>query len=341
MPGQDFFAYCTSLQPLERRQLGLLSSVRHFAGTEPIYRAGEKSDTLYIINRGMVEVLTDEAGSARGATYLSRGDIFGDLELLTELPRQHEVRACEGVSLQVFQRRDFPELERRLPSFFRYLSQQLAGRLLQARDLALARSHCRELSGSLSNFDLVTIFQTIANSSQTGALSIRDEAGRLAAAFAFEKGQPLGGTFEHLRGREAFVQLFLATGQRGSFSFTTEDELAQRPAVGEELGLPLNQLLIEALRARDEFEELRPTLVAPEAPLRRAVPDLALTDELGPLRPVAKRIWAQTAKARPNLRALYHEGAVCELKIFRAVQWLLRTGHLQTEAATPEPVSAR
>ena len=96
------------------------------------------------------------------------------------------------------------------PSFFQYLSEQLAFRLAQARDLALAQSHCLELSGSLSNFDLVTIYQTIVNSSQTGELRISNEKSDLISALFFEKGQPRCGQFEHLTGEEALWQLFLS-----------------------------------------------------------------------------------------------------------------------------------
>ena len=93
---------------------------------------------------------------------------MGEVETLCGLPRKHlAARACEPVSLQCFQRKDFAELIRRVPSFFHFLSGgQLAARLSQARDLALTENPRLELSGNLANFDLITVYQTIANSSQ-------------------------------------------------------------------------------------------------------------------------------------------------------------------------------
>src|SRR5207302_11091493 len=144
--------------------------------------------------------------------------IFGDVEILIGLPRKHSVRTCEQVSVQCFARDNLAELMRRVPAFFRYLSEQLADRLFQARTAAISRSHCLELSGTLGNFDLVTIYQTIAHSSQTGELSIRDEEQELIASFQFSDGRICGGQFQHLTNEEAFAQLFLARDLRGSFS---------------------------------------------------------------------------------------------------------------------------
>src|SRR5438093_3803342 len=154
MLDRDFFGFCTTLKPLELKAMGKLSQVRHLKEGETVYSPGDSGDALYIINRGVVEVVQSNATKRPAETYLSRGDIFGDVEVLTELPREHLIRAREPVSLQCFHGKNFAELVGRVPSFFQYLSERLAFRLSQARDLTLAQSHCLELSGSLSNFDL-------------------------------------------------------------------------------------------------------------------------------------------------------------------------------------------
>ena len=92
MPAGDFFAFCTSLQPLELKALGALSQVRHIPEKETVYSPGDMGDTLYILNRGVIEMVQDDAKRELAATYLSRGDVFGDLEALTHVPRRHTVR---------------------------------------------------------------------------------------------------------------------------------------------------------------------------------------------------------------------------------------------------------
>ena len=65
-----------------------------------------------------------------------------------------------------------------MPSFFLFLSEKLANRLFQARELTRSPNNSLELTGSLINFDIVTIYQTIIQSMQTGLLTIANEARR-------------------------------------------------------------------------------------------------------------------------------------------------------------------
>ena len=123
---------------------------------------------------------------------LSRGDIFGETGALMELPRDHSARACAALSVQCFRRGDFPELLQRVPSFFLFLSEKLANRLFQARELTQSPNNSLELTGSLANFDIVTIYQTIIQSRQTGLLTIADEEGETISTFYFEKGRRAG-----------------------------------------------------------------------------------------------------------------------------------------------------
>src|ERR1044071_2439837 len=257
MLDQDFFTYCTGLRLLELKAIGQLSRVRHLGEGEVIYSTGDPGDALFIINRGVVEVIQPSAQKSSPATYLSRGDVLGDVETLSGLPRKQVARTCEPVSVQCFQRKDFPELIRRVPSFFHFLSGQLASRLAQARDLAMTQSHCLELSGNLSNFDLITVYQTISNSSQTGQLRISNPAGELVSAFFFEQGQPRLGQFEHLTGEEAFWQLFVNEHLTGTFTKSTT-ELPEKDWIqSERITKNAGEMLINALQGRDEFAELK------------------------------------------------------------------------------------
>jgi CRP-like cAMP-binding protein len=326
---RDFFGFCTSLTRIELKALGEFSVVQHIPSGTTIYSAGDPGDTLCIISRGMVEVVPERSNDAVASTYLSRGDIFGDLEVLSNLPRTHLVRARDNVSLRVFHSRHLDDLMRRVPSFFRYLSERLATRLLQARDLAIAGSHCRELSGSLSQFDLVTIYQTITNSSQTGELSIRDQRGKLLGAFWFEEGQPRSGQFHHLTGEEAFVQLFLEPNVRGAFSF---DSAAASPTATKDqpvIARNPQELLLSSMQQRDELDELKRELPDADMMLRHAAPSMNV-EEIDPeLLPDVKKLWKLTLARAVSLDALYRQAAVCEMKIYRAVQELLRTGHFE------------
>jgi CRP-like cAMP-binding protein len=328
MLNRDFFAYCTSLKLLELKAIGELSRVRHLGEGETIYSIGDPGDALFIINRGVVEVIQPAAHKSAPAAYLSRGDILGEVETLSGLPRKHMARACEPVSLQCFQRRDFPELIRRVPSFFHFLSNQLALRLAQARDLALTQSHCLELSGNLANFDLITVYQTIVNSSQTGQLRISNPTSELISAFFFEQGQPRGGQFEHLTGEEAFWQLFVNEHLVGTFTFST-DSLPEKDWIqSERITKNAGEMLINALQGRDEFAELKHRFADNAATLERAKENLAWPAMAAPeLQAVAKQIWDFAARGPVTISALYQHCAVCELKVYQVIDELFRSRH--------------
>jgi CRP-like cAMP-binding protein len=331
MPAGDFFAFCTTLRPLELKAIGALSQVRHIPEHETIYVPGDVSDTLYIINRGLLEVVqeTGRTTITGAGTYLSRGDVFGDLEALADLPRRHTVRTCEPASLQCFHRKDFPELVRRVPAFFRYLSESLAARLVRAHDAVPCQSNCLELSGNLANFDLVTVYQTIVNSSKTGELSIRNEGGELISAFFFESGRPKSGQFQHLTGEEAFCQLFLAGELRGTFSFTSGKPEVSSLVRSAAMKRGPDDLLIAALQSRDELTELRRDLPEAGVLLKRNLRELE-TSEISPpyLRHVAEEIWRRLFARPMSVTELHQYLSVSELKVYQAVRELLDSGHL-------------
>ena len=61
-----------------------------------IYRAGDRSTDLFVIQRGRVE-LTDEGGGA--PVSLELGDVFGERALFDRLPRDHTARAVTPFAL--------------------------------------------------------------------------------------------------------------------------------------------------------------------------------------------------------------------------------------------------
>ena len=329
MVDRDFFGFCTTLKPLELKALGELSQTRHLGAEQTIYAAGDSSDTLYIINRGVVEAVRDSSTKTSDA-YLSRGDIFGDVEVLTENPRKYLVRTREPVSLQCFHRKDFAELTRRVPSFFQYLSEQLAFRLAAARDLTIAQSHCLELSGSLSNFDLVTIYQTIVNSSQTGELRISNEKSETISTLFFEKGQPRCGQFEHLTGEEAFWQLFLSNSLAYTFSFSAGDRPDSAWIQSEPITRNQWELLITALQGRDELNELKQRMPDADAYLHRRTSKLSWPPAAPPeLQPIAEVIWSLPYNTPVTLAGLFRSCRFCELKIYQVVDELVQSKHLE------------
>jgi hypothetical protein len=227
--------------------------------------------------------------------------------------------------VQCFFRSEFDELLQRVPSFFLFLSEKLANRLFQATELVRSHNSAFELTGSLGNFDVVTVYQTIQQSRQTGLLKIGKDDGATMGEFYFERGTPRWGRFQHLVGEEAFWQLFLDDNLAASFSFAHAQEgLAGKP--GAELSRRGEDLLINAIHKRDQFSDVRRRLRDSSVTLLRQQGNLIWDDPaLSELQPVAEAVW-EAAYTRPiELGDLYQECHFCELKIYQVVDELVRT----------------
>ncbi|MGH8094878.1 MAG: cyclic nucleotide-binding domain-containing protein [Chthoniobacterales bacterium] len=327
MAQRDFFAFCKSLHLIELKAIGQLSRVKHFAEGEIVYSPEQEGDELYLITRGALELLPPNLRPGMAPTVLSRGDIFGETGALMGRPRDHSARACAALSAQCFRRDDFPELTARVPSFFLFLAEKLANRLFQARELSRSPNNALELTGSLANFDIVTIYQTIIQSMQTGLLTIADEGGETISTFYFEKGTPRWGRFQHLSGEEAFWQLFLHEHRSGSFSFSNQVQVGADWGKGSALTRHPDEILINAIQMRDQFDDLRKRMRDCAARLKRQKLNLDWDDsKLEELRPVAEEIWQLAYKDELTLNELHDRSRFCDWKIYKTVDQLVRTG---------------
>ncbi len=340
MSKSDFFSFITTLKPIELKAIGELSHVIHLEEGVTVYSSGDPSDAFYIINRGALAVIHEDPRYADRAdiSYLGRGDMFGELEALTSVPRHSAIRTCENVSLQVFKAADFPELIKRVPSFFYHIAQSLSARLIKATDIAFLQSHCLELSGNLQNFDLITIYQTIVNSSQTGELVIFAENHEAIAVFNFVRGQPTAGQYYNLSGEEAFFQLLLHERMQGTFSFSIiSDEQPEGGSRQDAIRRSSTDLLITALQYRDEFRGLVDLIPDPSAtvyPLRETFDCQEHPDHPG-TRATALHIWELCRKQPLSVDDLFQHVQVCEARLYRAVLLLIETAHVALAKIPP------
>jgi ATP-binding cassette subfamily B protein len=96
------------LAPAQIAALAGLVATERFAAGEPIVREGEPGDRLFILTRGLVEVVAEgPAGRPRRLAELRDGDYFGEVALLRRSARTASVRALSPTTALVLARQPF------------------------------------------------------------------------------------------------------------------------------------------------------------------------------------------------------------------------------------------
>lgn len=134
----QLLAQCDLLRHLPPEDIELILPCvrnRSLAPGEILFRAGDKGDALYIVAKGKVEVMEDNAGASGSHVLAELGpaQAFGEMALLSGGQRTATIRAAESTELLVIEKRDFDDLiahDRQLAATVQRLSHQRAIRNL-------------------------------------------------------------------------------------------------------------------------------------------------------------------------------------------------------------------
>jgi CRP/FNR family transcriptional regulator, cyclic AMP receptor protein len=99
MEGIDEFLQTVSLfQDLDKKHRNVIAKTvfsRKFNAGEAIVREGEPGVGAFMIRSGKVEVTKESGDETEHLNTLGPGEVFGEIALLTDLPRTATVRALE------------------------------------------------------------------------------------------------------------------------------------------------------------------------------------------------------------------------------------------------------
>lgn len=101
---------------------------------EFLFREGDLSREMYIIQKGVIEVFKNVEGSNVILGQIQRGNMVGEMSLLESLPRSASARAVGDVVLIVLDPGSFLLKIRRDPTFAFELMKQLSGRIRQTNE---------------------------------------------------------------------------------------------------------------------------------------------------------------------------------------------------------------
>lgn len=158
---------CISVVPifnhLEKEQMDeIMKTVRSvsFSKGETIYRAGQRSDSLYIVNKGKIKIYRlSESGKEQLVRMLKPGDFTGELALFKETVHESFAEALEKTRVCLIKRSDLQKFLLKYPSISLRLLAEFADRLEQAEKqfslvtekvetrLALFLAECMESEG--------------------------------------------------------------------------------------------------------------------------------------------------------------------------------------------------
>ncbi|HVB78832.1 MAG TPA: mechanosensitive ion channel family protein [Candidatus Binataceae bacterium] len=131
--GVDFLR---ELSDDEMRILASAVRVRQFGAGEALVREGDSGEALFIIRRGVVDVTANGAdGQPVHLNELTRPAFFGEMALMTGESRNATIRARTDVEVLEMSRGGFTELFKSHPDAAAQMSEIIAARLSQRREL--------------------------------------------------------------------------------------------------------------------------------------------------------------------------------------------------------------
>ena len=121
------------LEPSLRQRVRKRLNRRRVGAGKPIYRVGDPSDELFLIESGRVRVFVGErVGQERVLHFVGQGEIIGESAFMAETPHVTTAVAVDNVSAWGLARSDFDALLGKHDGALRYLGSIAAERQAQA-----------------------------------------------------------------------------------------------------------------------------------------------------------------------------------------------------------------
>jgi CRP/FNR family cyclic AMP-dependent transcriptional regulator len=281
-----------------------------------IFNIGDPADAVYVVKAGVVEICRGrgESGKMPVVAYLGESDPIGETAIITGSSRASVARVPEKLEILKIDKARFMDLLREIPELSLSLLTILAKRLERGFKKERVAARYRQLSGKLEYFDLPTIIQTLANSSLTGTLTVTDVSGRIFAMLYFEAGFVLYAKLGHLRGKQAFYQLFQSAAQDG-FSF--KGGLPPKEFDGSpQIAMSPMALLLESARLQDELKVLKTHYPDPHRVFQPQ--SEALAWDHAETQTLAEEIWVHL-KLGQSIAQMAKEIPTCEHHIYNVL----------------------
>ncbi len=102
------------------------------ADGEFIFREGDEGSRMYIVHEGQVEIIQELTGDEQKVTLLEKGDFFGEMSVLENLPRTASARALKNAKLLQINSATFAQMLKDNPEVAVRMMRKLSRRLRES-----------------------------------------------------------------------------------------------------------------------------------------------------------------------------------------------------------------
>ncbi len=99
-----------------------------------LFRAGDKSDGMYLIRRGELRIYLEQDGKEVQLATIGEGGMCGEMALFDNQPRSASVKATKETEVTLISLDDFGKLMKQIPKWFVGLMSALSSRLRTTND---------------------------------------------------------------------------------------------------------------------------------------------------------------------------------------------------------------
>lgn len=312
-----------------QQQIERLSTQRWADAGKLIIEQDSDSDAVFIIEQGVavVSIETPDAKVAPPLTYLGRGDILGELGVMNGTLRTATVRASSDVYYRMFEADVFLDMLVNMPGFAAFIAGRLAKRVSHTTANIAYNSICTDLSGKLPQFDMISVFYTVAGSGSSGELKVVNNERDTIGTFFFLNGTLINARYLHLQGIEACRQLFIEHWLEGAFSYKRGEQPSDPVDEKYQLSIQVEDIVFEGALLRDGLEMLPESLQKLQGTIQLTDfdPEKGLAETLE----VRQRIAEIAGKKPVDLQDVWSRSGVSLVEFGKACLEMQKLGQLE------------
>jgi len=127
--------FLSALSPAHLREVFRLAREAEVPAGHELFAKSEGGDAMFIVLSGRVKIFSGSSGRKRKTfAYLTAGDFFGEMALVTDATRTASAQAVESSRLLVIRKGDFQRLLAKNSNLALYLLKTVSGRLRLANE---------------------------------------------------------------------------------------------------------------------------------------------------------------------------------------------------------------